>query len=213
MTWLKRHDLVWLQESAWQNLIKAQTLEVQELLGQWPKNDWPAVVCRDEIHLHKNKVAIGISLLGSQNKKIRISGFVQLHEILKHQNALKLRDTYSEAPLRWQEPLKKLLESAHEFSVFGSLSWQALTKKSYVNDSSDIDLLYRPSHQTDLDGALAIWNEFSQWLPLDGEIEFQSGEAVSFREWQKSERVLCKNLTEVSLRSRQELTDSLAKSL
>jgi phosphoribosyl-dephospho-CoA transferase len=211
MILLKRHDLVWLKKSAWQNLIKAQPFETQEILSQWPQENWPAVVCRNEST--RPEIAIGISLLDSQNKKIRVAGFVESNDILNHQNALALKDVLFAAPMRWQAQLVEFLTSPYQFSVFGSLSWQAITKKNYVSPSSDIDLLYRPRAQSDLDGALKVWQEFAKRLPLDGEIEFQSGEAVSFREWQRSERLLCKSLTEVRLRMKQDLTASLGKFL
>jgi phosphoribosyl-dephospho-CoA transferase len=92
---------------------------------------------------------------------------------------------------------------------------QTLTGERYLGASSDIDLLLRPLNCAQLDTGLAVVARHAQSLPLDGEIEFPSGHAVSWKEWLGAgldaqarcgaDRVLAKHLDAVALVRRDEL--------
>jgi phosphoribosyl-dephospho-CoA transferase len=95
--------------------------------------------------------------------------------------------------------------------VFGSLAMQTLTGDRYLGAGSDVDLLLRPLDGAQLDVGLALVARHAQSLPLDGEIEFPFGHAVSWKEWlgaetqQGADRVLAKHLDTVTLLRRDEL--------
>jgi phosphoribosyl-dephospho-CoA transferase len=92
---------------------------------------------------------------------------------------------------------------------------QTLTGERYLGVSSDIDLLLRPLDCAQLDTGLAVVARHAHSLPLDGEIEFPSGHAVSWKEWLGAgldaparcgaDRVLSKHLDAVALLRRDEL--------
>jgi phosphoribosyl-dephospho-CoA transferase len=94
--------------------------------------------------------------------------------------------------------------------VFGSLAMQTLTGERYLGDSSDIDLLLRPRDHAQLAAGLALVASHAGRLPLDGEIEFPLGHAVSWKEWlgactDPADRVLAKRLDAVALLRRDTL--------
>jgi phosphoribosyl-dephospho-CoA transferase len=90
---------------------------------------------------------------------------------------------------------------------------QTLTGDRYLGAGSDVDLLLRPANAAQLDAGLALVARHAQNLPLDGEIEFPSGHAVSWKEWlgtdaqaqRSADRVLAKHLVTVALLRRDEL--------
>jgi phosphoribosyl-dephospho-CoA transferase len=87
------------------------------------------------------------------------------------------------------------------FSCFGSLAMQALTGITYLTPTSDIDLLLHPRTVDDLDSGLALLQHHAATLPLDGEIVFPDGAAVSWKEWAAGgdARVLVKHIDGVWL--------------
>ena len=87
------------------------------------------------------------------------------------------------------------------FSCFGSLAMQALTGIPYLTPTSDIDILLHPRTVHELDTGLALMHHHAPTLPLDGEIVFPDGAAVSWKEWSASgdERVLVKHVGGVRL--------------
>ena len=60
---------------------------------------------------------------------------------------------------------------------------QALTGLLYVTPASDIDLLFHPTCRRQLDDGVALLARHAEELPLDGEIVFPGGQAVSWKEW------------------------------
>jgi len=71
--------------------------------------------------------------------------------------------------------------------VYGSLAMQAMTGLPYLTASSDIDLLCHPQHVTQLHQGLALFGEFADRLPLDGEIIFPGDQAVAWKEWRQAQ--------------------------
>ena len=87
--------------------------------------------------------------------------------------------------------------------VFGSLAMQSFTGLPYLTDSSDIDVLFAPADRKQLDEGLALLSAASAHVPLDGEIVFPGGAAVSWKEWRDAgeagRTVLVKTIDEVRL--------------
>ena len=89
--------------------------------------------------------------------------------------------------------------------VYGSYGWQQITGMNYVHADSDIDLLIEVSTvaQADQVAALLLAAESGQ-VRLDGELAFEDGASVAWREWlrfrsAKADRILVKRLTGATL--------------
>ncbi|HVO88469.1 MAG TPA: malonate decarboxylase holo-[acyl-carrier-protein] synthase, partial [Casimicrobiaceae bacterium] len=97
--------------------------------------------------------------------------------------------------------------------AYGSLAWQALSGLSYVNESSDLDVLAFASDTPALQCALLALRHAETIAPMrvDGEIVFPGGNAVAWREWAAaSARVLVKHVRGVALCSRASLLPAVA---
>jgi phosphoribosyl-dephospho-CoA transferase len=100
--------------------------------------------------------------------------------------------------------------------VFGSLAWQALSGLPYLTPQSDIDLLWHPQSNAQLQQGIALlarWEQTSG-LRADGEVLFGAGSAVSWREWATSksgngQRVLVKRASIAELVETRELLEML----
>lgn len=75
------------------------------------------------------------------------------------------------------------LSAGLDLRVFGSLAWQALTGLRCLGPGSDIDILLRPISRQQLQAGVALLSGPAHGLPLDGEIMFPTGDAVSWKEW------------------------------
>jgi phosphoribosyl-dephospho-CoA transferase len=132
-----------------------------------------------------------------------------------------LADALTHAPARWRPALAQLDAAAKEIDielrVFGSLAWQALSGLPYLTPQSDIDLLWHPQSNGQLQQGidlLARWEQ-SSGLRADGEVLFGEGSAVSWREWAQLEsgsdrRVLVKRVGSAELVDVDELQGMLA---
>jgi phosphoribosyl-dephospho-CoA transferase len=102
-----------------------------------------------------------------------------------------------------------------QFYVYGSAALQALTGMEYVTASSDIDLLFEPATQAELDDGLMLLGAYALSLPLDGEVIFPGGAAVAWKEWMAATgapgnpRVLVKENQHVRLRTTADLLRNL----
>lgn len=216
----QRHDLVWLSDTAWQGLVLPTDLQVR--LGLWQQEEWPAVVTRRQPDAAYDEVCIGFPLPPLDGNKPRFAARVKLDDIAIHQPSLSLHSVIMTAPAVWQADLQNLHQEALlagiKLRVYGSLSMQFLTGQAYLHAASDIDILFRPYHQAQLRVGLALLQQYSQLIPLDGEIIFPDEMAVAWKEWTQcpgeatdylQQRVMVKSLQGVSLRTRQELLQHL----
>jgi phosphoribosyl-dephospho-CoA transferase len=105
--------------------------------------------------------------------------------VLCIERPLALRDAIAASPPEWTDGLVAMLSESAGLTlrVYGSLSQQAITGASCVSPTSDIDLLFYPTTQLQLEAGLALLQKHGVRLPLDGEIMFPNGAAVAWREW------------------------------
>jgi phosphoribosyl-dephospho-CoA transferase len=211
----KRHDLVWLTPQGWETALRGLAGAPRELAQHWCTRGLPAVVRRLEPGTPPALLCLGIPAPpdAHSGQKVRLGFAVERSDVAKARPALALAD--AEAPAAWQPGLASLciaLRAAGvDCRVFGSLAMQTLTGDRYLGAGSDVDLLLRPLDGAQLDAGLALIARHAQSLPLDGEIEFPSGHAVSWKEWlgvekqQGADRVLAKHLDTVALLRRDEL--------
>jgi phosphoribosyl-dephospho-CoA transferase len=213
----RRHDLVWLTPQGWDTALRGLVGAPRDLAVDWRKRDLPAIVRRLEPGTPDTLLCLGIPAPpdAHSGQKVRLGFAAERSDVAKARPALALED--AEAPAAWQPGLASLciaLRAAGvDCRVFGSLAMQTLTGDRYLGAGSDIDLLLRPLDGAQLDAGLALVASHAHSLPLDGEIEFPLGHAVSWKEWlgvrsevhHGADRVLAKCLDTVALLRRDEL--------
>jgi phosphoribosyl-dephospho-CoA transferase len=209
----RRHDLVWLTSAGWDTALRGMAGAQRELALDWSMRGLPAVVRRSEPDTPPSLLCLGIPAPPDAHtgQKVRLGFAAERRHIAEVRSALALAD--AEAPAAWQPGLASLRLALHaagvDCRVFGSLAMQTLTGDRYLGAGSDVDLLLRPRDGAQLDAALALVASHAQTVPLDGEIEFPMGHAVSWKEWLGSpndaDRVLTKRLETVALLRRDAL--------
>ena len=224
---LGRHALVWIRPES-RAAVAAQITDdgMHAQVATWLAADRPLVVarqpCGDVLSdtIAVGTIATGLALPPAQGKR-RISLSVAAHDIVRYTPPLRLADALAHAPAGWQAALAELDAAAMDISielrVFGSLAWQALSGLPYVTPQSDIDLLWRPLSNAQLQHGIALlacW-ERSSGLRADGEVLFGASSAVSWREWATlksgdDQRVLVKRVSSAELVEARELLELLA---
>lgn len=211
----ERHMLVWLNHAGWRAAVAAQPQHEAHLM-HWATQDWPAVVRRMEANAGNDVVCLGLPLPpDAEGRKLRIALSAQLHDVKKVSKAVVLRSAVRSAGA-WRARLSALCDEAEalDLRMFGSLAMQALTGLQYVSPGSDVDVLFQPTCRRQLDDGLALLARHAQHLPLDGEIVFPGGAAVSWKEWRMAmthpAKVLVKEMHSVRLADVASLQASLA---
>lgn len=202
---LERHSLVWLTAAGWQAAIAAARPEHAAALAQWQSNDWPAIVRRFDAAADAaaSDICLGVPLPpDAAGVKVRIALRVPSSHIARTSAALELRSALMAAG-PWRDELAALSAAVPTLRVFGSLAMQTLTGLQYLSPSSDVDLLFHPASCRQLETVIALLARHSEHLPLDGEVVFPGGAAVSWKEWQAAithpAKVLVKELRAVRL--------------
>jgi phosphoribosyl-dephospho-CoA transferase len=204
---VKRHDLVRLTAEGWERAQRGLSGATCELAGRWGGRDLPAVVRRTEPGTAPNLLCLGIPAPPDalSGQKLRVGFTVERRHVVSIRPALALDEVV--VPAAWQAAFANLRTELRDAGiacrVFGSVAMQTLTGERYLTPDSDIDLLLRPTSSAQLVAGLDLLRCHAQLLPLDGEIEFPSGHAVSWKEWlgqgQGADRVLAKHLDTVAL--------------
>jgi phosphoribosyl-dephospho-CoA transferase len=178
-----RHDLVWLTGRGWDAALAGAPPGQHAAIEQWRRQDWPAVARRADAGLAAGQVSLGIPLPPSADDvKGRIAFNASTADVARRSPALPLADAARAAPDRWRSALDALAGSMR-LHAYGSLAMQAITGQSYLTAASDIDLLFFPTDGDALRTGLLLLERHAAVLPLDGEIVFPSGAAVSWKEW------------------------------
>jgi phosphoribosyl-dephospho-CoA transferase len=220
----KRHDLVRLTPEGWEQALHglsgAAPEQAHELALRWAAGGLPAVVRRTEPGTPPGLLCLGIPAPpdAASGQKLRVGFAADRRHVADSRSALAL--TEASVPAEWQSAFAGLREALGEAGidcrVYGSVAMQTLTGERYLTPDSDIDLLLRPASTTQLDAGLDLLRRHAQSLPLDGEIEFPSGDAVSWKEWLGADgggsaRVLSKRLDTVALLRRDALLAQLSQ--
>jgi phosphoribosyl-dephospho-CoA transferase len=221
-----RHTLVWIRPEC-RAAVAAQVTDdaMHAQVAAWLAADRPLVVARQPCGevlsdtIAVGTIAMGLSLPPAQGK-CRIALSVAAHDIARYTSPLRLADATAHAPAEWQPALAELNAAAIridlELRVFGSLAWQALSGLQYLTPQSDIDLLWHPLSNTQLQQGIAMlahWEQ-SSGLRADGEMLFSGNSAVSWREWATlksgdDQRVLVKRTSSAELVDARELLELL----
>jgi phosphoribosyl-dephospho-CoA transferase len=183
----RRHDLAWLDPDT-DAAAYAVNAGDKELVCNWVNHSWPLVVARqsaaagqsDPVARQAGQMLLGFTLPSAPARKrvaLRIS----------YSRPLLLKDAITYAPQEWRHHLTLVSEicanHAVEARVYGSLSTQAYTGQTYLDASSDVDVLFECSKDTELHKLFSELHTLKKHKPhLDGEIVATTGWAVSWRE-------------------------------
>lgn len=191
----ERHHLIWLTEAGWQRqLAQAVDARQRETMAHWQDSRWPLVVRRADADVAADEICAGIALPpDAQGNKPRIAVRVKAAEVAAARAPFPLREIVAarlpQLPSAWPSAMADLQEQMARagitLAVFGSLAWQAVTGQTYLRSTSDIDLLFQPASRAQLEQGVRLLAYHAMFLPLDGEIVFPGGAAVSWKEWRQ----------------------------
>lgn len=217
-TAFQRHDLVWLEPDGDLDSYAVNPAHAS-LVREWITEGNPLVVARQPGAETPEEPALWLGFtMAPPLTRQRVSVRVPQRMITRHTGPLGLADTLAHAP-EWRETLLQLIEMCNRVgvkaSVYGALSWQTLTGRTYLTGSSDIDLLF---YCTEVGTARLLCNALSFLRDtgprLDGEIISDSGRGVAWREFNaachsgEGARVLAKSLHNVQLISTSDFFDT-----
>lgn len=187
MDGFRRHDLVWL-DPATDMTEFCDSAEHADIASNWIQQNWPLVVARqaDESARLSGQLQLGITL-PSAPARTRVSLRVHRAALISYSRPLLLKDAIAYAPQAWREHLTKVSEICTSHAVvarvYGSLSTQAFTSQNYLDESSDVDVLFECNKDTQLHQLFDDLEALAEQAPhLDGEILAASGWAVAWRE-------------------------------
>lgn len=191
----ERHHLIWLSDTGWQRqLAQAADERQRAAMAQWQACNWPLVIRRADTDAGPDDICAGIALPPDvQGNKPRIALRVTAAEVAATRAPFLLRDIAAarlpRLPPSWQVAMDDLqaplARAGISLAVFGSLAWQAITAQAYVRGTSDVDVLFRPVSRAQLEQGVRLLAYHAMFLPLDGEIVFPGGAAVSWKEWRQ----------------------------
>ena len=198
--------LAWLTEAGWRTALSAAQPHQRAALKLWQEQAWPVVVRRFDLGAQPDDVCLGLPLPPDEDtgEKQRIALRIPATEIDRTSPAVELQSA-----LRCSGPWRTAMtvlerETRHlHLRIYGSMAMQALTGLLYLTPASDLDILFHPRSRQQLDEGVALLSRHAAHLPLDGEIVFPCGQAVSWKEWHMAmanpARVIVKTLHGVRL--------------
>lgn len=187
-----RHDLVWLKLHAVKHAKYAgpapmEPISALSLLHRWVLGNYPLIVAR-QADMPKGYLRIGLAEPASWGKR-RLSFLVNVQGVEKHQHGPLLDLVLPQLPQDWQlggGALQTFL-TKHDIAahVYGSSAVQVLTGLPCITESSDLDLLFKPSSWADAEKLCLFLHALEKQHPefkVDGEVLSPNGHAVQWRE-------------------------------
>lgn len=219
---LRRHQLVWLDEYAWHRALSTASSQAEPLqpadsqtldcLAHWAQQRWPLVVTRQPAAAvacaPDGVLALGLSAPARWGR-YAIGVTASLRGVIRDgefPHAFELGPRLpAPAQIGWDLLCERLARLGVAARVYGSYGWQQLTGMDYVHAGSDIDLLLEVSTAAQADQASALLLAADSGpLRIDGELAFEEGAAVAWREWLRfrsgqADRILVKRLAGATL--------------
>ncbi|MGJ7546222.1 malonate decarboxylase holo-[acyl-carrier-protein] synthase [Variovorax sp. LT1R16] len=207
---LRRHQLVRLSEAGWNAvLLQPWDRQARECLTHWATHQLPLVVARQTIDAAASgSIALGLPSPARWDRR-RLALQVPRSAVLFFDEFPRLAEVYRLLPPSTRAPVRNLLarlDACHATAhVFGSYGWQAISGLAHVRPGSDLDLLVSVEGAAHADAVAHVLQSFGAMRPApDGELLFNDGSAVAWREWNewragRARAVLVKRLDGVSL--------------
>lgn len=187
MTPLHRHQIAWLSETGWHAVQQHdRDVTARDCLAHWAARRLPLVVTRQD-RPAGDTVALGLPAPGRWARR-RLAISVPRCDVL-YFDEFPLADQLprvlpASARPAWRTLCASLRAVNANARVYGSHGWQLLSGLDHVRVGSDIDLWLSVSNEAQADAAAACMQSASDALPrLDGELMFDDGAAVAWREW------------------------------
>jgi phosphoribosyl-dephospho-CoA transferase len=208
---IARHDFIWVNRHSRGHVAdRIGDPHLCAVVRAWLTAARPLIVRQQPgpLSAKAERLAAGLPLPPSLGKR-RIALNINAREVNRVAPPPALASVIASLPAAWKAPTAQLCHAGAdigiEFQVFGSAAWQALTALPYLTATSDLDLLWRPSHRSQLEDGMRLvqtW-ERTTGVRADGEIVFGQDFAVAWREWlrrDEQKHVLVKQTLGPSLR-------------
>lgn len=207
---LHRHQLARLSTSGWAAVLSRPWDEqARECLAHWASHQLPLVVTRQPADSTAGeRLALGLPAPARWAKR-RLALQVPNTAVLGLDEFPRLADVHDLLPPPAQGAVRELLGRLDErhatARVFGSYGWQAISGLDHVHAASDLDLSVTVEGAAHADAVARALASFElPLLRLDGELLFNDGSAVAWREWSewragRARAVLVKRLDGVCL--------------
>jgi phosphoribosyl-dephospho-CoA transferase len=191
-----RHSLCVMKINAMPR--SSHTKEELSILNFWLNSQYPLIVSRQPEAIHSEQINLALPFYDrKQQKKIRLGFLFDKTAIKLCRNLPRLVELFPKINLDF------------DIGVYGSHCWEYLTGLSYINKTSDLDLLI--SHNNESLATLKalylkLTNEFKK--PIDGEIRFSNLGDCAWLELIQEElspTILIKSYQEVNLVKREHL--------
>ncbi len=197
MSTLHRHQLALLTDTGWQQLLEgAWDAQARDCLVHWARQGLPLVVTRQRPQAGGDgldapglgdAVCLGLPAPGRWDRR-RIALAVPRDGIARWD---VFPDAVRVSPLlapphqaTWHALCTALSHSGVRPRVYGSHGWQLLTGLDHLRPGSDIDLCIPVQDPAQADAVAALLQAWRRDAPrLDGELLFEDGAAVAWREW------------------------------
>lgn len=209
---LHRHQLARLTPAGWADVMShAWDAEAAACLAHWAAEGLPLVVTRQRDGRHGGTVALGLPAPARWGRR-RLALAVPRAAIAYFDEFPAAAQLAPLLPrgLRpgWRRLSGQLAACGVQPRVYGSHGWQAITGLDHVHARSDIDLWIAVADERQADTVTALLAGFDAGTRrVDGELVFDGGAAVAWREWQAwrrgaAARLLAKTVDGVALLDR-----------
>ncbi|HMC16718.1 MAG TPA: malonate decarboxylase holo-[acyl-carrier-protein] synthase [Albitalea sp.] len=189
ITPLHRHQLAWLTAAGWARVREREwDVVAGECLAHWAAHRLPLVVTRQPAcGTGTDAIAMGLAAPGRWDRR-RIALAVPRADVLyfdefpRAEQVVKLLPAAARAD--WRKLGTRLNACGVVARVHGSFGWQHLTGLDHLRSGSDIDVWVSVSDADQADAVARQLQSFACARPrLDGELVFDGGDAVAWREW------------------------------
>jgi phosphoribosyl-dephospho-CoA transferase len=189
ITPLHRHQLAWLTPAGWARVRSRQWDAVASAcLRHWAGHGLPLVVTRQPGPIAGiDVIAMGLPAPGRwERRRIALSiprdDVLCLDEFPRAEQVVTLLPEAARAD--WRTLCSRMAACGAVARVHGSYGWRSLSGLDYIRPSSDIDVWIGVSDVEQADAVTRQLQAFDGPHPrLDGELVFDGGNAVAWREW------------------------------
>ena len=186
----RRQQLVRLSAEGWARVLEAPWDDAaRDCLALWARRGLPLVVTRQPPS-QAGALATGLPAPASHRRRRLAVAVAPRHVLLLEEFPEAAAATHQLPPAlapAWHALLGALAVDGCAARVYGGHGWQALTGLAYVHPASDLDLLLpvRSAAQADTVSRRLAHAQAQGWSGprLDGELLFDDGAAVAWREW------------------------------
>jgi phosphoribosyl-dephospho-CoA transferase len=190
MTPLRRHRLAHLSTQGWSDVLaKAWDAEARACLAHWAVQGLPLVVTRQPVpaNADDHRVALGLPAPVQWGRRrlamqVRHTAILCFDEFPRAGELLHLLPR--DARPAWRTLMAALSDCSAQARAYGSYGWQQLSGLRYLHAGSDLDLWIAVNDARHADTVATHLRDLApQRLRLDGELVFNDGSAVNWREW------------------------------